>query len=93
VRLLERIEATKRLWSILCPRIDAPSDTWIAKWCTDHPDSIIEVGITRVGQKFENEQLADITRAHRYATSVLRNLAAAGISNEGIAETNVQYQN
>lgn len=74
MRLLERIESTKKLWSMVCPGIDLPSDTWIAKWCTDHPDSIIEAGVTRVGQKFASDSVVDGTRAHRYATSVFRNI-------------------
>ena len=75
--LINRIEATQKLWKMLCPQISLPADTWIARWCSDHPDAIIEAAVTRVSQKFEYEQLDDDSRAHRYATSVLRNIAAA----------------
>lgn len=74
MRLLERIESTKKLWSMVCPKIDLPADTWIAKWCTEYPDSIIEAAVTRTGQKFAYEQLDDTARAHRYTTSLLHNI-------------------
>jgi hypothetical protein len=90
VRLLDRIEATKQLWTIVCPRIDPPADTWIARWCTEYPESIIEAGIIRTGQKFEYERLDDSTRAHRYATATFRNIEARIQEGE---ETNAQPTN
>jgi hypothetical protein len=79
VTLFERIEYVNKLWSMVCPMIEPPADKWLALWCTNYEQEVIEAGLARTGQKFGNEQLVDADRAHRYATSVLRRIATEGL--------------
>jgi hypothetical protein len=45
--LLNRIENVKAVWVMLLPHVAAPSDMWVAKWCANFSDEIIENGIAR----------------------------------------------
>jgi hypothetical protein len=79
MNLFERIEYVGKLWALTCPMIEPPADKWLALWCTNYSQEVIEAGLARTGQKFGTEPLVDSDRAHRYATSVLRRIATEGL--------------
>lgn len=74
MRLLNRIEATIKLWEIVLPHFPAPPDTWIGHLCT-YPDEAIEEGIVRASKRFSPDRIDEYVTPEdvwRYASATAR---------------------
>lgn len=71
--IIERVEAVKRLWSLLIPVCEAPEDCQIARWVSRFNDYEIEYAVTRTAHKLRNGLTPDPVTAGRYCTGVLTN--------------------
>ncbi len=78
--LLARIENVMKLWVIMLPHVQKPSDRHFGLW-SQFPDDIIERAVVRTSRKFAPEKI-DATFnpeiAWRYCAGVMANEAAAG---------------
>jgi hypothetical protein len=54
--LLNRIESTTKLWTIILPNFPAPQPPWVGRLCK-YPDSAIEEGIVRASKKFSPDRV------------------------------------
>jgi hypothetical protein len=70
MKLLNRVLATARLWTLVIPNAPHPPPDMIARWCDDFSDEVLESAIVRTSRKFRGQVLADPEAAWRYCTGV-----------------------
>jgi len=66
---LERIDALKRLWSVMVPTIPCPDDSQLWLWISQHDDRELEHALNRLRSKVHHGTLQG--DSGRYVTSVL----------------------
>jgi hypothetical protein len=73
--MLERIDATKRLWQIAIPQCPAPPEAQLLRWLDDFEDDEMEHAIRRTSKKFRTVPIELLVpdRVYRYVTGVLVN--------------------
>lgn len=70
--MLERIDATKRLWTIAIPQCPAPLDTQLLWWLETFTDDEVEHAVRRTAKKFRITEASHET-FYRYASGVMLN--------------------
>lgn len=77
MNLLARTDDVRKLWRLLLPHVEAPTDEWIAKWCAVYVDDVIERSITKAARKFRDPaSVISAELVHRYTSAVLKSTAA-----------------
>jgi hypothetical protein len=67
---LSRVDAFRRLWTMIIEKIECPPDSQIYRWISRFNDAILEHGLTRLRTKILQGSITDADSAGRFLTAV-----------------------